>query len=73
MKCKSKSSLDCDIIFIYIIQQTMQYIIEPLTYIFSLSFKSGIFPVKMKQANIILIYKKVEITELSNYRPISLL
>ena len=46
---------------------------EHLTRIFNLSFETGVFPVNMKHAKIIPIHKKDSKTELSNYRPISLL
>ena len=51
MNCKSKSSLDSDNISMYLIQQTIHYIIKPLTYIFNLSFKTSIFPSKMNHTN----------------------
>ena len=61
------------ILIIYPILQTLHYIIKRLTYIVNLSFKIGIFSGKMRQAQIIPIYKKGEKIELFDYRPISLL
>ena len=58
INCKSKSSLDSDNVCMYLIQQTIHYIVKPLTYIFNLSFKICIFQSKMKQAKIIPIFKK---------------
>ena len=46
---------------------------EPLDYIFNISFATGIVPDKLKMAGVIPIYKKGLRTEISNYRPISLL
>ena len=42
-------------------------------YIFHMSFASGIFPKLLNNAVIIPILKFGSITELSNYRPISIL
>ena len=46
---------------------------ENLTHIFNISFRSGMFPDKMKVAKVIPIHKTGSKMELSNYRPISLL
>jgi hypothetical protein len=42
-------------------------------HIFNLSLTTGIYPDRLKYANIIPCFKKGSITEISNYRPISLL
>jgi hypothetical protein len=42
-------------------------------HIFNLSLTTGIYPDRLKYANIIPCFKKDSITEISNYRPISLL
>ena len=46
---------------------------DELMTIFSLSLKTGIFPEKMKIAKVSPIFKKVDKSILSNYRPISVL
>ena len=46
---------------------------EHLTNIFNISFETGNFPDDMKLSKIIPIHKGGSLTELSNYRPISLL
>ena len=48
-------------------------IIDPLTYIFSLSISTGKVPDKLKLAKVILVYKSGQADLVSNYRPISLL
>ena len=51
-----------------------EHIYQPLTYIYNLSFTTGIFPDKMKIAKVIAIYKSAgSKMECKNYRPISLL
>ena len=46
---------------------------SPLEYIFNLSIQTGIFPDKIKLAEIIPLYKSKEKNLITNYRPISLL
>jgi len=45
-------------------------IISPLTYIYNLSIKNGIFPEKLKLAIIKPIHKNGDKTCVNNYRPI---
>ena len=45
----------------------------PLTLIFNQSLNEGIFPDKMKLAEVISLYKNKAMDHLVNYRPISLL
>lgn len=71
-KCKSKSSVDYNIDMI-IIKNVIEEIVEPLTYIFNLSFQSGKFPNKMKIAKIIPVYKKGDRHYFTNYRLVSIL
>lgn len=46
---------------------------NPLSTIFNISFKTGIFPTKLKCAEVIPVFKNNDKTLTSNYRPISLL
>ena len=45
----------------------------PLTFIANLSVSTGVFPQNMKIAKVIAIHKKGDISQIENYRPISLL
>ena len=48
-------------------------ILDPLTYIFNLSFSTGLVPNRIKIAKVIPVFKKGDSDIPSNYRPISLL
>ena len=47
--------------------------IEPLTYLINNSFTEGVFPKELKLARVVHIFKIGDKTELTNYRPISVL
>ena len=55
------------------IKKVAPAIILPLTFIFSLSFESGIIPQDLKLAKVIPLYKADDPSVFSNYRPISIL
>lgn len=55
-----------------VIQCLIDYITEPLVYIFNLSINEGVFPTHFKKAIIIPIYKAGDKKLITNYRPISL-
>uniref|UniRef100_A0A8C6TYG5 Reverse transcriptase domain-containing protein n=1 Tax=Neogobius melanostomus TaxID=47308 RepID=A0A8C6TYG5_9GOBI len=57
----------------FIVKKTVDCILKPLSYIFNLSFISGVFPQKMKTAKIIPIFKNGDKHMFNNYRPISIL
>ena len=56
-----------------IIKENSELIAVPLTILFNKSLQSGSFPDQFKHATVIPILKKGSASELSNYRPISLL
>ena len=56
-----------------IVKLTVEAICKPLTHLINLSFKSGIFPTKLKVAKIIPIHKTGDKRKIENKRPISLL
>lgn len=72
-KYMNKTSKDCDDIDMSLVKKVIDGIVEPLTYIYNLSFKTGVFPEKMKLAKVIPLYKAGDSHVFNNYRPISLL
>ena len=52
-----------------VIQCLIDYITEPLVYIFNLSVSEGVFPTHFKKAIIIPIYKAGDKKLITNYRP----
>jgi len=69
----TKNSSSYDEISKKLLKISANYICSPLTYIFNKSISTGIFPDRLKYLIIKPLYKKGERTDLSNYRPISML
>ena len=70
---KSGSAAGYDNISMNIIKQSIHLIVEPITHIINLSITNGAVPDKMKLARVIPVFKCNDQTQLSNYRPISVL
>jgi len=70
---KCKDSYGYDEISSRILKICAPYIFSPLTYIFNKVLSTGIFPERLKFSEVRPLFKKEDITEFSNYRPISLL
>ena len=70
---KNNKSPGADNIGPKILKEIAHEVIPPLTYIFNLSFSTGVVPDSLKLAKVIPIYKKGDKSEPGNYRPISLL
>jgi hypothetical protein len=68
-----KDSYGYDGISTKILKQSIPYISSPLTYIGNLVISTGIFPTRLKCAEIKPLHNKGEIANTSNYRPMSLL
>ena len=52
---------------------TCSFLSKPLATLINFSFSEGIFPDKLKFANLIPVFKKVDNLDFNNYRPISLI
>jgi hypothetical protein len=70
---KCKNSYGYDEVSTRIIKISAPYILSPLTLITNKILSTGIFPTRLKFSEVKPLYKKGLKTELSNYRPISLL
>jgi hypothetical protein len=70
---KMKDSHGCDGISTKILKQNIPYISSSLTYVCNLMISTGIYPTRLKFADIKSLYKKGDLANISNYRPISLL
>ena len=51
----------------------LNYIKDPLCHICNMSLEEGIFPSKLKIANVLPLFKAEEPSQFNNYRPVSLL
>ena len=69
----NKHSAGPDGISNFILKGVISSVADPLEHIFNLSITSGVFPEQMKIAKVIPLFKKGDILDASNYRPISLL
>jgi hypothetical protein len=70
---KPKGSHGYDGIPIKILKLRVPYILSPLTYLCNLMISTGILPTRLKFAEMKPLHKKGEKSNISNYRPISLL
>ena len=70
---KHKNSCGYDKVTAKIIQASSPYIVSPLAHICNRMLSTGTFPDRLKYAEVKPIYKKGDKTQITNYRPISLL
>ena len=70
---KINKSPGYDDISFNVIKKCFSSLCEPLKYLFNLSIEKGIFPDDLKIAKVTPIYKSDDKSDLSNYRPISVL
>ena len=69
----NKSSSGCDNVSNLLLKSLKTSITYPLQIIFPQSLQTGVFPEKMKEAEVVPLYKKKETDKVINYCPISLL
>jgi hypothetical protein len=70
---KSKNSYGYDEKSSKIVKVSGPYVLSPLTHIFNKVLSTGVFPERLKSAEVKPLYKKGEKSEFYNSRPISLL
>jgi hypothetical protein len=70
---KPSNSHDYDEISTKVLKCSLNIISSPLTYIFNLALSTGTFPTRMKYSIVKPLFKKGDKSNISNYRPISLL
>ena len=70
---KMSKSPGYDDISFNVLKKCFSSLCEPLNYLFNLSIKKGVFPDDLKIAKITSIYKADDKSDLSNFRPISML
>ena len=56
-----------------VVKETVDVVIQPLTYIIDLSLSSGVVPDQMKIARVIPLFKSDDLSLFTNYRPVSVL
>ena len=70
----NKVSSDVDSISVKLIKQIITCVANPFTHICNVSFRTGVFPDKMKIAKVVPLFKSGDKYIIcNNYRPISLL
>ena len=57
----------------FIAKRSLQYYLKPLTHLINKSIHQGIFPDDLKIAKVFPVYKSGDKSDISNYRPISVL
>ena len=72
-KQKCKKSLDHHGLNMWIIKKIIISVLAPFMHICNLSFIKGIFPLQMKIATVIPMFKSGDKSQFNNYRPISVL
>ncbi|GBN84643.1 putative RNA-directed DNA polymerase from transposon BS [Araneus ventricosus] len=70
---KSSLTVGVDNIPSFIIKGCAEFFIYPLLILFNLSLRSNVFPYVWKQTRIIPVFKKGDVQDCKNYRPIAIL
>ena len=70
---KNKKSMGPDNLNSSLIKLALPYIVEPLTFTYNKCIENNTFPASLKAAKVIPLPKSKDVSELNNFRPISLL
>ena len=70
---KNKKSMGPDKISPSLLKLSLPYVVEPMTYIYNLCIKHSIMPTALKTAQVLPLPKSKDISDLNNFRPISLI
>ena len=73
VKALKDSSAGYDGISTNLLKESLTHINEVLSYLCNLSLKEGVFPEKLKTANVIPLFKSGDPELFNNYRPVSIL
>jgi hypothetical protein len=73
MELNNSKAAGYDDISPHVIKQVANQLAYPLSYVFNLSFETGIFPDKLKIAKVRPLFKSDDRRIMNNYRPISVL
>ena len=68
-----KSNAGWDELPTFVAKKCVNGYIEPLTWLINTFFTEGVFPIELKLVRVVPIFKIGNQTELTNYRPISVL
>ena len=69
----SRKAAGFDCIRPKIVREVIPFIAQPLTHIFNISFMTSTFPDHLKKAKVVPVFKKGNVDNFCNYRPISIL
>ena len=69
--CTKKRSSDFEDISMDTVAKVVSVICKPLAHICNISFRTGVFPSRMKIAKVIPMFKSGTKTDVTNYRPLA--
>ena len=70
---KTKTSYGYDKFSNKFVKENIEFLLDPLVYLFNLSITTGTFPDQLKLTKIIPIFKKGKTDDIKNYRPIAII
>lgn len=73
LSLKNSKAIDIDRLQIRPIKFVLDLLVSPLSHIYNLCLTTGVFPKKMQQAKVTLLFKSGDKINFSNYRPVSVL